>query len=245
MSGPVDVPIDVPVDVPINVRAGAEFVGTAFLLAAIVGSGEMAQSLTDDVGLQLLQNAIAVGAALAALIVTLAPISGAHFNPVVTLTNLALGRIDRGAAARYTVAQLLGAVTGVATANAMFGRSVLEVSTTDRSDVRLVGSEAVATFGLLAIVFISDRFHPLPVVASAVAGYVTAAFAFTASTCFANPAVTIGRMLTDSFAGIEPASAPGFVAAQIAVMPVAIFVLRATLAAVEPVVVSARRPRSG
>ncbi|MEM9518991.1 MAG: aquaporin [Actinomycetota bacterium] len=220
------------VEFPIGIRVGAEFAGTAFLLAAIVGSGEMAQTLTDDVGLQLLQNAIAVGAALTALIITLAPISGAHFNPVVTLANLALGRIDRSAAARYASAQMLGGVAGAAMANAMFGRSVLELSTTDRSDVRLVGAEAIATFGLLAVVFITDRFHPLPVVATTVAAYVTAAFAFTASTCFANPAVTTGRMFTDSFAGIDPASAPGFLAAQIAIVPVAIFALRPTLAAV-------------
>lgn len=211
---------------PLGVRAGAEFAGTAFLLAAIVGSGEMAQTLTDDVGLQLLQNALAVGAALAALIVTLGPISGAHFNPVVTLANRALGRTDRRSAALFVGAQMAGAMTGTITANAMFDRSPIEWSTTDRGDARLVGAELVATFGLLGVAFIADHFHPLPVVAATVAGYVTAAFAFTASTCFANPAVTVGRTLTDSFAGIDPAAVPGFLGAQLVALPLALLVLR-------------------
>ena len=214
---------------PLGVRVGAEFAGTAFLLAAIVGSGEMAQTLTDDVGLQLLQSAIAVGAALAALIVTLAPLSRAHFNPVVTVANGMLGRLDQRTAGIYVVAQLAGGAVGVIAANAMFGRTAVELSTTDRSDLRLVGAEIIATFGLLTVVFITDRFHPLPVVATTVAGYVTAAFAFTASTCFANPAVTIGRTLTDSFAGIDPASAPGFLAAQILAMPIAVAAVRPIL----------------
>ncbi|MEM7341029.1 MAG: aquaporin [Actinomycetota bacterium] len=218
---------------PVGVRVGAEFVGTAFLLAAIVGSGEMAQSLTSDGGLQLLQNAIAVGAALAALIVTLGPVSGAHFNPVVTVANLMLSRIDRWTAVSYAVAQVGGATVGVIGANAMFGRRAVEVSTTDRSDVRLVGAEAIATFGLLGVVFVCDRFHTLPVVAWAVAGYVTAAFSFTASTCFANPAVAIGRTLTDSFAGIDPASAAGFVVAQLAVTPLALAAVRPVLSGID------------
>ena len=216
-------------ELSVGVRIGAEFAGTAFLLAAIVGSGEMAQALTGDVGLQLLQNAIAVGAALAALIVTLGPISGAHFNPVVSVANVLLGRLDRRTAASFVAAQISGATVGVAGANAMFGRNVIELSSTDRGDARLVGAEVVATFGLLAVIFITDHFHPLPVVASTVAGYVTAAFAFTASTCFANPAVTIGRTLTDSFAGIDPGGAPAFVAAQFAVVPVAVAAVRPIL----------------
>lgn len=216
-------------ELPLGFRVGAEFAGTAFLLAAIVGSGEMAQTLTDDVALQLLQNALAVGAALAALIVTLGPISGAHFNPVVSVANVLLGRLDRRTAGIYVAVQISGAMIGVAMANAMFGRTLVELSTTDRGDPRLVGAELVATFGLLTVIFIADHFHPLPVVATTVAGYVTAAFAFTASTCFANPAVTIGRTLTDSFAGIDPKNAPAFIVAQAIVVPIAVAAVRPIL----------------
>lgn len=211
---------------PAAPEVGAEFFGTAFLLAAIVGSGAMAQSLTDDVGLQLLQNALAVGAALFALIVTIGPISGAHFNPAVTTANLLLGRIDERRAAWFVAAQVAGAAVGTIAANTMFGRAPLEISATDRGEPRLIAAEAIATFGLLAVVFVTDRFHDLPVVAATVAGYVTAAFAFTSSTCFANPAVTIGRTLTDSFAGVAPSAVPGFVAAQFLMIPVAVFVVR-------------------
>lgn len=196
-------------------RVAAELLGTAFLLAAIVGSGAMAESLTDDVGLQLLQNAVATAAVLTALIVTFGAISGAHLNPAVTLANRLLGRVDTATAAAYVASQTVGAVLGVMVANVMFERAPVEWSTTDRAGAALATAEGVATLGLLLVIFCTAHAHRIPVVAVAVGAYIAGAFAFTSSTSFANPAVTLGRILTDSFAGIAPSSAPAFVAAQL------------------------------
>jgi len=204
----------------------AEFVGTAFLLAGVVGSGIMAESLTDDVGLQLFQNAFATGAVLVALILALAPASGAHFNPAVTLADRIFGGLDTRTAVAYVAAQITGGVVGVIAANLMFGLSAVDWSTKDRSGGHLVFGEAIATAGLLLVIFGVVRSGRELTAAFSVGGYIAAAYYFTSSTSFANPAVTIARTLSDTFAGIEPASAPPFVAAQIGATVIAAWVIK-------------------
>ncbi|MDD7835841.1 MULTISPECIES: aquaporin [Paenarthrobacter] len=201
---------------PVLVRgAAAEFLGTCLLVAAVVGSGVMASRLSpNDVGLQLLQNSLATGAALAALILALQPVS-ASFNPVVTLVERALGMIDTRAAALLVAAQVLGGLAGTVAANLMFDLAPVTLSTHERSGPGLWLAEVIATAGLLVIVFGTIRSGRADRVAFAVGGYITAAYWFTSSTSFANPAVTIARTITDTFAGIAPASAPGFIAAQL------------------------------
>ncbi|WP_144661971.1 aquaporin [Paenarthrobacter nicotinovorans] len=195
-------------------RAAAEFLGTCLLVAAVVGSGVMASRLSPkDVGLQLLQNSLATGAALVALILALQPVS-ASFNPVVTLVERALGMIDTRAAALLVAAQVLGGLTGTVAANLMFDLAPVTLSTHERTGPGLWLAEVIATAGLLVIVFGTIRPGRADRVAIAVGGYITAAYWFTSSTSFANPAVTIARTITDTFAGIAPASAPGFIAAQ-------------------------------
>lgn len=204
----------------------AEFVGTAFLLAGVVGSGIMATNLSTDVGLQLLQNAFATAGILVALILALGPASGAHFNPAVTLAERALGGIDTVTAAAYIVVQIIGGIVGVMAANVMFALPVIEWSTKDRSTGNLVFADAVATFGLLLVIFGVVRSGRATVAAFTVGGYIAAAYYFTSSTSFANPAVTVARMFSDTFAGIAPASAPGFIAAQLVAVVVAVVVVR-------------------
>ncbi|NNE73359.1 MAG: aquaporin family protein [Acidimicrobiales bacterium] len=204
----------------------AEFVGTAFLLAGVVGSGIMAENLTDDVGLQLLQNAIATGGVLLALILAFGEASGAHFNPSVTITERLLGGIDSATAAVYIGAQVAGGIVGVIAANIMFDLPAVDWSTKDRGGANLMFAEGIATLGLLLVIFGVVRSGKGPAVASAVAGYITGAYYFTASTSFANPAVTVGRMFSDTFAGIDPANAPGFIAAQVVAVGVAVGVIR-------------------
>jgi len=204
---------------PLARRALAEFVATAFLVAAVVGSGIAAQTLSpNDVGLQLLENTIATAGALFAIIVTFAPISGAHLNPVVTVVDCFFKRRPWADATAYIPAQILGAICGAVIANAMFARAALEFSTKDRSGANIYFAEVVATLGLVLVIFLLVRTgrageHPLAVPA-AVAGYITAAYWFTSSTSFANPAVTIGRAFSNSFAGIAPSSVTPFVIAQ-------------------------------
>jgi glycerol uptake facilitator-like aquaporin len=195
-------------------RAGAEALGTAFLLAAVVGSGIMGERLAGgNVALALLANAIATGGALAALILAFAPTSGAHFNPVVTLALAAGGKFDWREVPAYGLAQFGGAVLGVMAAQLMFGEPLVELSGKTRAEPALVGSEFIATAGLLMVIQGSMR-SGVGAVAAAVACYITAAYWFTASTSFANPAVTLARTLTDSFAGIRPQDAPAFIAMQ-------------------------------
>ncbi|QPF93637.1 aquaporin [Bradyrhizobium commune] len=195
-------------------RAFAEWLGTAFLLAAVVGSGIMAQKLSGgNVALALLCNTIATGAILAVLILTFAPISGAQFNPVVTLAFTLRGDTARTDAAVYVVAQIVGAVIGVWLAHLMFELPVLQLSLTQRSGTGQWLAEAVATFGLLLTIFGVASRTPAAV-PYAVGLYVTSAYWFTASTSFANPAVTIARSLSDTFAGIALHSVPAFIAAQ-------------------------------
>jgi glycerol uptake facilitator-like aquaporin len=192
-----------------------EALGTMLLLAAIVGSGIMAERLTADVALMLLCNTLATGAALFVLIAVFAPLSGAHFNPAVSLVVALEGKLTAQAAAGYVPAQIAGAVLGVWLAHAMFGTAIFATGVKTRAGAGQFLSEAVATFGLvLTILGLRDR--PRETVAAAVALYIVAAYWFTASTSFANPAVTLARALTPSFAGIRPWDAPAFIAAQFA-----------------------------
>ncbi|MGB5381691.1 MAG: MIP/aquaporin family protein [Acidimicrobiia bacterium] len=196
-------------------RIAAEFVGTAFLLAAIVGSGIMAETLSTDPGLQLLQNALATAGALTAMILALGPVSGAHLNPAVTLADRAFGGLTNRETIGYVTAQISGGIAGVIVANLMFDLPAATWSTTARSGSHLWLAEAVATIGLLLVIFGLVRSGKASVAAFAVGGYIAGAYYFTSSTSFANPAVTIARTLSDTFAGIAPASAPGFVVAEL------------------------------
>lgn len=197
-------------------RASAEALGTALLVCAVVGSGIAASRLSPgDVGLQLLENAFATAAALAAIILTLGPVSGAHLNPAITLVDRALGRRDTSEAAAYIGAQVVGGCVGAALANIMFERALIDPSTHTRSGTALWVGEVVATFGLVLVVFGMTRSGSHRAVPFAVAGYIAGAYWFTSSTSFANPAVTVGRTLSDSFSGIAPSSAPAFIAAQL------------------------------
>jgi arsenate reductase len=196
-------------------RMTAEFVGTAFLLAAIVGSGIMAERLTDDVGLQLLQNAMATAGVLVALILALGPVSGAHLNPAVTLADRYFGGLGNGMAVAYIVAQLSGAVVGVIVANLMFDLPAATWSTTERTGMHLLLAEVVATLGLLLVIFGVVRSGRSSAAAYAVGAYIAGAYYFTASTSFANPAVTVARTISDTFAGIDPGHAPAFIGAQL------------------------------
>jgi glycerol uptake facilitator-like aquaporin len=193
----------------------AECLGTALLLAAVVGSGIMGERLSDgNVALALLANTAATGAALVALILTFGPISGAHFNPVVTLSKAWEGSLHRREVAGYVLAQIGGALGGVAVAHLMFGEPLYSLSHHVRHGPAQLLSEFVATFGLLAIIGSCDR-HRSTSVPFAVGAYIAAAYWFTASTSFANPAVTLARAVSDTFAGIRPADVPGFLAAQV------------------------------
>jgi arsenate reductase len=196
-------------------RLAAEGVGTALLVAAVVGSGIMAQRLTTDAGLQLLENSIATGAALVALILCFGWVSGAHFNPVVTLAEVILGGLPRTEGAAYALVQVVGACLGSIMANLMFDLPAVTLSTHERSGMPLLLSEAVATFGLVLVILGVVRSGRPHAAAFAVGGYIAAAYWFTSSTGFANPAVTIGRALTDTFAGVAPTSVPPFVVAQV------------------------------
>jgi glycerol uptake facilitator-like aquaporin len=196
-------------------RAAAEGVGTALLLAAVVGSGIMGERLAGgSVGLALLANTLATGAALVALILAFGPISGAHLNPAVTLANATQGGIAWTDVPSYLGAQIAGAFAGVAAAHLMFEAPLFAASRQVRSGLAQAFSETVATFGLLAVIWGCARLrsHAVPF---AVGAYITAAYWFTASTSFANPAVTLARAATDTFAGIRPADVPAFVVAQL------------------------------
>lgn len=207
--------------IPLPRRLLAEFVGTALLVAVVVGSGIAAASLSpNDIGLQLLQNSTATVLGLGVLILLFGPVSGAHFNPVVSAADWLLGRrtgtglslTDVGA---YAVAQIGGAICGSVLANVMFDLATFQISAKDRiTSGHLVG-EIVATAGLIALIFALARTGRAALSAASVGAYIGAAYWFTSSTSFANPAVTIGRIFTDTFAGIAPGSAPAFIAAQI------------------------------
>ncbi len=195
-------------------RLTAEFVGTFFLLLAVVGSGIMAQNLSTDIGLQLLQNSFATAGALTCLILTFGRVSGAQFNPVVTLWARLEGDLDTKSALNYVVVQVMGGILGVMAANVIFELDAINWSTRDRSDPALWFSEIIATFGLLMVIIGVVRTRKDHWVAVSVAAYIAGAYFFTSSTSFANPAVTIARTFSDTFAGIEPASAPMFILCQ-------------------------------
>jgi glycerol uptake facilitator-like aquaporin len=201
---------------PLARRLTAEAVGTMLLLATVVGSGIMGERLAGgSVGLALLANSLATGAALVALILTFGPISGAHFNPAVTLTDAWQGGLPWREVPAYVLAQLVGAFAGAAAAHVMFGLPLFFASRHERSSGAQLFSEFVATFGLLAVIRGCAR-RRSAAVPFAVAAYITAAYWFTASTSFANPAVTLARSASDTFAGIRPVDAPGFILAQFA-----------------------------
>lgn len=200
---------------PLPQRLAAEALGTAFLLAAVVGSGIMAQRLAGgNVALALLGNTLPTGAMLVVLITIFSPVSGAHLNPAVSVAFALRGELPWRDAGGYLAAQLAGAIVGVSTAHAMFGLPLWQLSTTVRDGFGQWTAEFVATFGLLLTIFGCVARAP-GAVAWAVGLYITSAYWFTASTSFANPAVTLARALTDTFAGIAPAGAPAFIAAQL------------------------------
>ena len=202
-------------------RLLAEFLGTALLVTVVVGSGIAAAALSpNDVGLQLLENSTATVFGLAVLILMFGPISGAHFNPVVTAADWLLGRragtgIAGSDALAYAAVQVVGGVAGAWLANVMFDRRVFELATKERISTGHLVGEVVATAGLIALIFTLARTGRAGMSAAAVGAYIGAAYWFTSSTSFANPAVTVGRMFSDTFAGIAPGSAPGFIGAQI------------------------------
>lgn len=196
-------------------RLAAELVGTAFLLVAVVGSG-IATSVDGPGSSQLFQHAVIVGAGLAALIFTFGPVSGGHFNPAVTIVDAIFGGIGKRQAAGYVAVQILGAVLGVAIANWIFGEPVLALASTPRVGVELAASEAMATFGLLVVIFGTVRSANPGAVPVAVGAYIAAAIYSTSSAAFANPAVTLGRVFTDTWTGMAPSGLPGFLAGQAA-----------------------------
>ena len=209
-------------------EAVMEFVATAFLLIAVVGSGIMAERLfVGNVGLALLANAIATGGALVALILAFGPQSGAHMNPVVTLAAAVTEGLRWHQVPAYIVAQIVGGIVGVWLAHVMFGLPVWQLSEHARTGLPQWVAEVIATFGLLTVIW-GCRAHREPVTAFAVAAYITAAYWFTASTSFANPAVTIARSLSDTFAGIRPIDAPGFIIAQFVGLALALPLLHRT-----------------
>jgi len=209
-------------------RLTAEFVGTFFLLLAVVGSGIMAETLSTDVGLQLLANSFATAGSLACLILTFGRVSGAHFNPVVTLWARLEGGLSTRIAVFYVIAQVAGGILGVIAANIMFDLDAVHWSTQDRSDPALWFSEVIATFGLLMVIIGVVRSRKDHWVALSVAAYIGGAYFFTSSTSFANPAVTVARTFSDTFAGIAPASAPIFIACQLVGCLAAVGVMRIT-----------------
>jgi arsenate reductase len=204
----------------------AEFIGTAFLLAGVIGSGIMAERLTDDVGLQLLANAGATAGVLYAIIIMFGPVSGAHFNPAVTLSDAALTNRPWSDAAFYIVAQVTGGSVGVMVANLMFELDAITISDKVRDGSGQYIAEVVATFGLIFLIFSLVRTGRESLAAGAVAAYIGGAYWFTSSTSFANPAVSVTRTLSNTFAGIDPASMPMFIVMQLIGATLAVATIR-------------------
>jgi glycerol uptake facilitator-like aquaporin len=197
-------------------RLAAEFLGSAFLAAVVIGSGIAAQRLSPgDTGLELLENSAATATGLFAVILMFGPVSGAHFNPVVSVADAALGGISWRHALAYLPAQVAGCATGAVAANLMFAQAAVSVSTKHRASGAHALSEVIATAGLLLVIFALARTGRGSTAPAAVGAYIGAAYWFTSSTSFANPAITVGRMFSDTFAGIAPSSAPVFIAAQL------------------------------
>jgi glycerol uptake facilitator-like aquaporin len=201
---------------PLPRRLLAELLGSALLAALVIGSGIAAQTLSpNDVGLQLFENAAATAAGLFAIILMFGPVSGGHFNPVVSFVDARLGGISWRHAAAYLPAQVIGCVLGAVVANGMFALAAVSVSTHHRATPAHLFSEVVATGGLVLVIFALARSRRISMAPAAVGAYIGAAYFFTSSASFANPAITVGRMFSDTFAGIAPASVPGFVVAQL------------------------------
>jgi arsenate reductase len=208
-------------------RLLAELLGSAFLAATVIGSGYAAQRLSPgDTGLELLENAAATAAGLFAIILMFGPVSGAHFNPVVSFADAAFGGLRWRDAAAYLPAQVAGCVAGAVAANLMFASAAISISAKDRATSAHFLSEIIATLGLIVVIFALARSGRAASAPAAVGAYIGAAYFFTSSTSFANPAITIGRMFSDSFAGIAPASAPAFIGAQIIGGALAVGVIR-------------------
>ena len=205
----------------------AEFLGSAFLAAVVIGSGIAAQQLSPgNVGLQLLENAAATAAGLFTIILMFGPVSGAHFNPVVSLLDASFGGIRWRDAAAYVPAQISGCIVGAIVANTMFAQAAVSISTKHRASPAHLFSEVIATLGLLLVIFSLARTRRGASAPAAVGAYIGAAYFFTSSTSFANPAISIGRIFSNTFAGIAPASVPGFVVAQLIGAGAAIAVIR-------------------
>ena len=216
-------------------RLLAEFLGSAFLAAVVIGSGIAAARLSPtDIGLELFENAAATAAGLFAIILMCGPVSGGHFNPVVSLVDASFGGLRWRDALAYTPAQIAGCITGAITANAMFAQTAITISTKHRASPSHLLAEVIATLGLLLVIFALARTKRGNAAPAAVGAYIGAAYFFTSSTSFANPAIAVGRIFSDSFAGIAPASVPGFVAAELVGGIAAIVVLRTLYPNVTP-----------
>ena len=201
---------------PLPRRLLAEFLGSALLAAVVLGSGIAAQQLSPrQPGLELFENAAATGVGLYVIIMVFGPVSGAHLNPVVTLADVSLGRLHRQDAPGYLAAQVLGCIAGAVVANTMFSLAAISIATHHRATPAHLWSEVIATAGLVLVIFTLARSHRLAAVPAAVGAYIAAAYFFTSSTSFANPAISVGRMFSNTFAGIAPASVPGFIVAQL------------------------------
>jgi glycerol uptake facilitator-like aquaporin len=220
---------------PLPRRLLAEFVGSAFLAALVIGSGIAAQTLSPgDVGLQLFENAAATGAGLFAIILMFGAVSGGHFNPVVSLIDASFGGMRWREAAAYAPAQIAGCITGAIVANAMFDKALVSISTKHRATGAHDFAEVIATLGLMLVIFSLTRTRRGAAAPAAVGAYIAAAYFFTSSTSFANPAISIGRIFSNTFAGIAPSSVPPYIAAQLIGGVAAIALLRALYPHVTP-----------
>jgi glycerol uptake facilitator-like aquaporin len=212
---------------PLARRLLAELLGSAFLAAVVIGSGIAAQQLSpDNAGLELFENAAATAAGLYAIILMFGPVSGGHFNPIVSFVDASFGGITPRDALAYLPAQVTGCVLGAMAANAMFATALISISTHHRASPAHLLSEIIATLGLILVIFALARTHRSATAPAAVGAYIGAAYFFTSSTSFANPAITIGRIFSNTFAGIAPASAPAFILAQFAGGAIAIAAIR-------------------
>jgi glycerol uptake facilitator-like aquaporin len=224
-----------PRQAPLPRRVFAEFLGSAFLAAVVIGSGIAAAHLSpSDVGLQLFENAAATGAGLFTIILMFGPVSGAHFNPVVSLVDASFGGLRWREALAYIPAQVVGCIAGAITANAMFALAAISISDKHRASEAHLLAEVIATLGLVLVIFSLARTRRGSMAPGAVGAYIGAAYFFTSSTSFANPAIDIGRMFSDTFAGIAPAAVPGFIVAQLIGGALAIGVLRTLYSDITP-----------
>ncbi len=220
---------------PLSRRLLAEFLGSALLAAVVIGSGVAAQRLSPhDTGLELLENAAATATGLYAIILMFGPVSGGHFNPAVSIVDGIFGGLRRREVLGYVPAQIAGCSLGAILANGMFGLAAISISTKHRASPAHLLSEVIATFGLLLVIFSLARTRRAGSAAAAVGAYIGAAYFFTSSTSFANPAITVGRMFSDTFAGIAPASAPGFIVTQLVGAGMALLAIRLLYPDIQP-----------